>query len=178
MDTFPELLIITLPALVVAILAYLLIRQFLEKEVRRQELFIQQQLKHDLQKTMLPLRLQAYERLVLLLERISPATLLLRVSRSGMTAAQLHSALTLALRDEFDHNLSQQVYVSGKSWENLKNAREELIRMINSAATKLSADATGADLAEEIFTLDLQPGKQAYQIALDQLKEEFREFFS
>ena len=178
MNTFAEILKITLPALMVAILAYFLIRQFLEKDEKRQELFNQQQIKLDMQKTMLPLRLQAYERLVLLLERISPANLLIRVNRSGMTAAEFHSAITQALRDEFDHNLSQQVYVSGKAWENLKSAREELIRMINSAASKLSADATGADLATEIFTLDLQPGKQAYQIALDQLKEELREYFS
>jgi len=164
--------------LVVAILAYFLIRQFLEKEEKRKVLFNQQQLKLEIQKTMLPLRLQAYERLVLLLERISPANLMIRVNRTGMTAGQLHSALTQALRDEFDHNLSQQVYVSGKAWESLRSAREELLRMINSAASKLSAEATGADLAAEIFTLDLQPGKQAYQIALDQLKEEFREYFS
>lgn len=178
MNTFAEILKITLPALVVAILAYFLIRQFLQKDEKRQELLNQQQMKLDMQKTMLPLRLQAYERLVLLLERISPANLLIRVNRSGMTAADLHSALTQALRDEFDHNLSQQVYVSGKAWENLKSAREELIRMINSAASKLTEDATGADLASEIFTLDLQPGKQAYQVALDQLKAEFREYFS
>ena len=178
MNTLAEILKITLPALVVAILAYYLIRQFLEKEVNKQELLNQHQMKLDIQKTMLPLRLQAYERLVLLLERISPSNLLIRVNRPGMTASELHSALTQALRDEFDHNLSQQVYVSGKAWENLKNAREELIRMINSAASLLTADATGADLATEIFTLDLQPGKQAYQIALDQLKEEFREYFS
>lgn len=178
MDTFAEILKITLPALLVALLAYFLIRQFLDKDENRQELFNRQQLKLDMQKTMLPLRLQAYERLALLLERISPANLLIRVNLMGMTAEQLHSALTQVLRDEFDHNLSQQVYVSGKAWENLRNAREELIRMINSAASKLSADATGADLATEIFTIDLQPGKQAYQVALDQLKEEFREYFS
>lgn len=178
MDTFAEILKNTLPALLVALLAYFLIRQFLDKDEKQQELFNQQQLKLDMQKTMLPLRLQAYERLVLLLERISPANLLIRVNHSGMSAEQLHLELTQALRDEFDHNLSQQVYVSGKAWENLRNAREELIRMINSAASKLSADATGADLATEIFTIDLQPGKQAYQVALDQLKEEFREYFS
>lgn len=173
-----EILKLTIPALIVAMLAYLMVRQFLEKDEKWQALFNQHKMKLEIQKTMLPLRLQAYERLVLLLERISPAALLLRVNRPGMSAAELHSALTQALRDEFDHNLSQQVYVSGKAWENLRSAREELIRMINSAASRLSPDATGADLATEIFTLDLQPGKQAYQVALDQLNAEFREFFS
>jgi hypothetical protein len=177
MNTFAELLKIMLPALLVASLAYFLIRQFLEKEDKRQNQHNQLQAKLDMQKIMLPLRLQAYERLVLLLERISPANILIRVTHAGMTASELHTALTEALRDEFDHNLSQQVYVSGKAWGTLRNAREELIHMINSAASKLPADAMGADLASEIFALDLQPGKQAYQVAIDQLKDEFREYF-
>lgn len=174
MNTFAEILKYTLPSLVVAGLAYLLINQFLEKDERLH----QHHLKLDMQKTILPVRLQAYERLILLLERISPANLILRVSQPGMSAVQLQSALTQALREEFDHNLSQQVYISGKAWEDVKSAREELIRMINTAATALPPDATGADLATQVFTLSLQPGKQPLQFAIDQLKREFNENFS
>jgi len=174
MNTVAEILKYILPSLVVAGLAYFLIKQFLEKE----ELLHQHQRKLDIQKTILPVRLQAYERLILLLERISPASLILRVSQPGMSAVQLQSALTQALREEFDHNLSQQVYVSSRAWEDVKSAREELIRMINTAATALPADATGADLAAQVFTLSLQPGKQPLQFAIDQLKQEFNENFS
>jgi hypothetical protein len=174
MDTFAEILKYTLPSIVVAGLAYYLIKQFLEKDEHLQR----HQLKLDMQKTMLPVRLQAYERLILLLERISPANLILRVNQPGMSATQLQSALTQALREEFDHNLSQQVYVSTRAWEDVKSAREELISMINSAATALPADATGADLATQVFTLSLQPGKQHLQFAIDQLKQEFNQNFS
>ena len=174
MNTFAEILKYTLPSIVVAALAYLLIKQFIQKE----QLLNQQQQKPDMQKTILPIRLQAYERLILLLERISPASLILRVSQPGMSAAQLQSALTQALREEFDHNLSQQVYISAKAWEDVKSAREELIRTINTAATALPAGATGADLAAQIFTLSLQPGKQTLQFAIDELKQEFNEKFS
>lgn len=174
MNTFAEILKYILPSLVVAGLAYLLIRQFLEKDAK----FHQHQLKLDMQKTILPVRLQAYERLILLLERITPANLIIRVSQPGMTAAQLQTTLTQVLREEFDHNLSQQVYVSAKAWEDVKSAREELIRMINTAASAIPADATGADLATQIFTLSLQPGKQPLQFAIDQLKQEFNANFS
>jgi hypothetical protein len=174
MNTVAEILKYILPSLVVAGLAYFLIKQFLEKE----ELLHQHQRKLDIQKTILPVRLQAYERLILLMERISPASLILRVSQPGMSAAQLQSALTQALREEFDHNLSQQVYVSSRAWEDVKSAREELIRMINTSASALPADATGADLAAQVFTLSLQPGKQTLQFAIDQLKQEFNENFS
>jgi hypothetical protein len=174
MNTVAEILKYILPSLVVAGLAYFLIKQFLEKE----ELLHQHQRKLDIQKTILPVRLQAYERLILLMERISPASLILRVSQPGMSALQLQSALTQALREEFDHNLSQQVYVSSRAWEDVKSAREELIRMINTAATALPADATGADLAAQVFTMSLQPGKQPLQFAIDQLKQEFNENFS
>jgi len=174
MNTFVEVLKYTLPSIIVAGLAYFLIRQFIEKE----ELLHQHQRKLDMQKTILPVRLQAYERLILLLERISPASLILRVSQQGMSAVHLQSALIQALREEFDHNLSQQVYISAKAWEDVKSAREELIRTINTAATALPFDATGADLATQIFTLSLQSGKQPLQFAIDQLKQEFNENFS
>jgi hypothetical protein len=174
MNTFAEILKYILPSLVVAGLAYFLIRQFFEKDER----LYHHQLKLDMQKTILPVRLQAYERLILLLERISPANLLLRVSQPGMSAANLQTALTQSLREEFDHNLSQQVYISAKAWEDVKSAREELIRMINTAAAALPADATGADLATQVFMLSLQSGKQPLQFAIDQLKQEFNENFS
>jgi hypothetical protein len=174
MNTFAEILKYTLPSLIVAALAYFIIKQFIEKE---HELH-RQQSKLDMQKTILPVRLQAYERLILLLERISPASLILRVSQPGMTAVQLQSALTQALREEFDHNLSQQVYVSAKAWEDVKSAREELISIINTAASSLAPEATGADLAAQIFTLSLQPGKQSLHFAIDQLKQEFNAKFS
>jgi hypothetical protein len=174
MNMIVEILKFTLPSIVVAGLAYFIIEQFLEKE----KALHQHQLKLDMQKTILPVRLQAYERLILLLERISPANLILRVSEHGMSAAQLQSSLTQALREEFDHNLSQQVYVSAKAWEDVKSAREELIRMINTAASLLPEDATGADLAAEVLTLSLQSGKQPLQFAIDQLKQEFNANFS
>jgi len=95
----------------------------------------------------------------------------------GMTASQLQSALVLAVRSEFDHNLSQQLYVSTKAWEMVRNAREETIKRINTAAMKLSPDATSADLASLILIHDMDMEQSLVKGALDLLKSEARNNF-
>ena len=118
--------------------------------------------------------MQAYERLVLLLERIEPSGLLVRTNMPGMSALQFQSALIQAVRSEFDHNLSQQLYVSPKAWELVRNAREETIKRINTAAMKLKPEATSADLASAILIDDIDASQSAVKNALDQLKSEAR----
>ncbi len=124
METIAEILKYVLPSLVVLATAYYLLKLFLDKEAEKTEI----QMKSDLQKLSLPVRMQAYERLVLLLERIEPAGLLIRSNVPGMSAAQLQSELVQSIRSEFEHNLSQQLYVSTKVWEMVRNAREETTR--------------------------------------------------
>jgi hypothetical protein len=128
----------------------------------------------DVQKITLPVRMQAYERLVLLLERIEPAGLLVRTNLPGMNASQLQSALVQSVRSEFEHNLSQQLYVSSKAWEMVRNAREEAIKRINTAAMKLPGDATSADLASLILINDIDAEQSVVKGALDVLKAEAR----
>jgi len=125
----------------------------------------------------LPLRLQAYERLVLFLERIHPANLLLRISDPGMTALQLQSSLVRTIREEFEYNLSQQLYISGNSWELVKNAKEETIALINQADSGLQEDAPGADLVKKILDIVVAKGKLPVENALDGIKRELQGLF-
>ncbi|MFA5971144.1 MAG: hypothetical protein WC780_02235 [Lentimicrobiaceae bacterium] len=173
METLSELLKYTVPSLVVLAAAYLLLNLFLEKEADKTRM----QMRLDVQKISLPIRMQAYERLVLLLERIEPAGLLVRTSSPGMNAALLQSALIQAIRSEFEHNLSQQLYVSNKAWEMVRNAREETIKRINTAAMKLTPEATSADLASLILINDIDATQSAVKGALDLLKAEARNNF-
>jgi len=168
-----ELLKYTVPSLVVFAVAYYVLKLFLDKEAEK----TQMQMRLDVQKISMPVRLQAYERLVLLLERIEPAGLVIRTNMPGMTASQLQSALVLAVRSEFDHNLSQQLYVSTKAWEMVRNAREETIKRINTAAMKLSPEATSADLASLILIHDMDMEQSLVKGALDLLKSEARNNF-
>ncbi|HNW53862.1 MAG TPA: hypothetical protein PKN21_06305 [Bacteroidales bacterium] len=170
MQALSELLKYTVPALIVLAAAYYLLKMFLDKESEKTQL----QLRLDVQKISLPIRMQAYERLVLLLERIEPSGLLVRNNMPGMSALQFQSALIQAVRSEFDHNLSQQLYVSTKAWELVRIAREETIKRINAAASKLNAEATSADLASMILIDDIDATQSAVKNALDMLKSEAR----
>lgn len=173
MEALFELLKYTVPSLVVLATAYYLLKMFLDKETEKTQL----QMRLDVQKISLPVRMQAYERLVLLLERIEPAGLLVRTNMPGMNAAQLQSALIQTIRSEFEHNLSQQLYVSTKVWEMVRNAREETIKRINTSAMQLTPEATSTDLASLILINDIDAEHSAVKGALDLLKSEARNNF-
>lgn len=170
MQALFELLKYVVPSLVVLAASYFLLKMFLDKEAEKNQM----QLRLDMQKITIPVRMQAYERLALLLERIEPAGLLVRTNLPGMTALQLQSALVQSIRSEFEHNLSQQLYVSSRVWEMVRNAREETIKRINSAAIKLPPDATSTDLASLILINDIDSEQSVVKEALDLLKSEAR----
>lgn len=144
-----DLLKIILPAIIVAGAIFLLFRQFLEREQQRRLI----ELRLESGKTTLPLRLQAYERIVLLLERISPHNVLVRLSSAGQTVADYHRALQQEIRAEYEHNLSQQLYISPEAWELVKQAKENVLTMVNRAyqATPNQQQARGPELAKRIL---------------------------
>jgi len=101
----------------------------------------------------------------------------MRTNRSGMNALELQAAMLQALRDEFEHNLSQQLYVSPQAWEKVRNAREEMISLINTAAVKVQPDASAADFAQHVLSQSLEVDKLPVQHAIDFLKNEVRQNF-
>ena len=166
-----EILLYFLPALVVLLAVYMLIKKFLDNSYKLRLL----EAKRAIQKEVLPLRLNAYERICLLLERISPNNLLVRTNRSGMSARELQTELLAAIRAEYEHNLSQQVYVSQRSWDATKNAKEDIVRLINSAAASAGQDATSMQLSKIILEIMLKNETTPIQRALELIKAEARE---
>ncbi len=173
MDIVLEIIKYTLPALIVFLTAYVLIRAFIRNEEQRRN----REISESTQKTILPIRLQAYERLALLLERISPESLIMRTNQPGMTAKQLHTELLSSIRAEFEHNLSQQVYISNEAWEMIRTARGNVINMINTAADQLKDDATAIILSQKIFEQVVQLKSPPVQEALELLKKEIKQFY-
>jgi hypothetical protein len=173
METFLDILKYILPSLVVFATMIYLVKAFLKIEENKKAV----QLKIEAQKASLPVRMQAYERLVLLLERLQPAGQILRISLPGMNSASLHSALLQSIRDEYDHNLSQQLYVSSQAWELVKNSREEAIKLINTAGSMVSPDSTAADLARQILIQEIEESNAITGKAIEFLKKEARENF-
>ena len=170
MEDLLEILKYVLPSLVVFATAYFLLKLFLEKEQRAK--MMEKRMAGS--QIVTPIRLQANERVVLLLERISPGSLVMRVHRPDMTVLQLQTALVQAIRDEFEHNLSQQVYLSHQAWEYVKAAREETIKLINTAAANLDENATATDLSQAIFAESLNVNKLTINKAIDFVKKEIR----
>ena len=128
-------------------------------------------------KVVTPIRLQAYERMALYLERISPNSLILRTFRPGMDIKALQVAMTKNIRDEWEHNLSQQVYLSAESWNRIREAKEEMINLINGSAVKLSADADPTSLAGAIFE-SCAKSKIPTDEAIEFMKNEIQERFA
>ena len=127
--------------------------------------------------TVLPIRLQAYERLALLLERISPESIIMRVNKPGMTAKQLHTELLSSIRAEFDHNMSQQVYISNEAWEGILTARGKVIHLINTASDQVKDEATALTLSQQIFEMTMELKTQPTREAMQFLKKEMEQFF-
>lgn len=148
-----EIVKITVPALIVFLTIYFLIKEFLQKQLQLQNLEYRQRQ----QSTSLPIRLQAYERLSLLIERISIPNLLFRLRAQNSTSGALRVALLLAIQQEFEHNVTQRVYVSDKLWTILRAARQDTENIINGIAEKIDPKAPAEELAGTLLNyLDMQ----------------------
>jgi hypothetical protein len=169
MDILLNALQYTLPSIVAVGAAILVVKAFIDKE--------SQVLKHEYvlknQKTITPIRLQAYERIIMLLERISPVSLISRVQEPGMTAKQLQLNLLQQIRAEFDHNISQQIYITDETWEMVKSSKENLTKLINVATKELSQEASAFDLSSSILNVYLKVENPPIEVAIKKIKEEF-----
>jgi hypothetical protein len=105
------------------------------------------------------LKLQAYERLILLADRIAIPNLVSRSSQPGFTAREMQSLLTQTLRQEFDHNITQQIYVTPEAWDAIRNLKEQNLLIINQIASFLPAEASGQDLCKGLLELVMQNPK-------------------
>ena len=128
-------------------------------------------------KVVTPIRLQAYERMALYLERISPNSLILSTFRPGMDIKALQTAMKKRIRDEWEHNLSQQVYLTTESWNRIREAKEEMINLINGSAVKLADDADPTSLAGAIFE-SVAKSKIPTDEAIEFMKNEIQERFA
>ena len=168
MEAISDILKITIPGLLVLLTAWLMIRNLLknDQDKRKQELILQNS------RTVTPIKLQAYERIVLFLERISLESMLVRISTPSMSASQLHSALLTTIRSEFEHNLSQQIYMSPQAWEVVRNARSNMIKIINGEFEKMPETATGMDFSRKLLESVMSLEKEPTKAAIDYIKGE------
>lgn len=161
------------PSVLVFITAYMLIKSFITKEHKLKLI----ETKMMMQRELLPLRLQAYERLALYLERISPNVMLINQHVPGMTVVEFQQKLLETVRTEFEHNFSQQIYVSAAAWTITRHAKEEVARLINSAASVLDGEAPSYLLSKKVFDNMLENEDFPTHRALNAVKTEVAQLF-
>ena len=164
---------ILLPAAAVLYGMYLVVKSFAHQELSK----LSMDLRNKNREVTLPIRLQAYERLCLFLERITPNNLVLRLNDSKYSAKQFQQVLLKEVREEYNHNLSQQVYVSDHSWNLTKKAMEEVIALINQSASGMTDDAKSVDLAKRVFERVMEHNADPTTGALTEIKNEARKLF-
>lgn len=173
MELFLEIIKYTLPALIVFFTTFVFLRTWTRNEERRRDHDKSMVMKDDV----LPVRLQAYERIILFLERISPESILVRLNRSGMTATQLQNELMSTIRHEYEHNISQQTYISSEAWQRVQMARNQIVKLITDSASELKEGASGSTLGklvlEKVMELKVPPS----QAAIEYLKQEVQDLF-
>ncbi len=173
MESIIELFKISIPAILVLYASFQTFKMYMNKEYKLKLL----EHKVNNAETSYPLRLQAYERMVLFLERISPSNLVPRINSNNLTVSDLRHILLNEIKTEYNHNITQQIYMSDEAWNLVKNAMEELIVIINSAAKDLDPDETSMALAKRIFEEYLKYENDPLIMAISLLKGEVRETF-
>ncbi|MEN0005522.1 MAG: hypothetical protein AAF798_15335 [Bacteroidota bacterium] len=168
LSTILEILKLTIPGLIVFLTVYYSLRQFLNNQYQLRLL----ELKQGQQSTSTPLKFQAYERLSLFCERISIPNLLLRVRQDSMNATQLRIALLFAIQQEFEHNITQQVYVTDQLWQIIKIARDDAVNMVAIAAEQVDGKAPSTDLSTALMQIIAQREVVGIDTALQAIKKE------
>ncbi|MDI1317473.1 hypothetical protein [Flavobacterium sp.] len=168
-DKLVEVLLYAVPSLITGGVAYYLFDSYFKDQQNTRRWLLQK----DNQKEALPLRLQAYERLALLLERINPAKLLVRVAPINDDKVAYQNLLIQHIEQEYEHNITQQVYVTDDLWTMLLTAKNTIIQNIRK--TTLDASVTNADQLREKILSNLLDGQSASSLALSFLKSEVSE---
>jgi len=170
---FLEIIKFTLAGVGTVYIAFYLVKPYLDKAEKIQLV----ELKKNIASQTLSLRFQAYERLVLLIERINPANMLLRLHGTSYSAHELHSLVVTEIREEFQHNVSQQIYVSDRAWNVVKRVKDDTISVVTNAIKALPDTATGLELSKTVLAHLASLQDNPYDIATQMLRSDLEELF-
>jgi hypothetical protein len=173
MEILLQLALVILPAGGIFLTVSLFLKRQGEKEVRH----LQIELRKERQNFFLPSRVESYQRAVLFLERIHPNSLVMRLHNPASSAKMFQADLLKAIREEYDHNVAQQIFISLQGWKMVKDSKEETIKIINLAGNQMEPFATSTEFASKIFELVGEVGILPTEIAVEFLKKELQELF-
>ena len=167
-DVLIHLIYFTIPALLVFGITYFLMQKMMTEQQKLRIL----ELKKQQNEQITPIRLQAYERLTLFLDRTSLDNLVLKLSKRGQSANQLRHELMQTVQSEYNHNISQQIYVSNEAWEMITAVKEQVLNTVENCYAQCDDTESGPGLGKKILT-KLMDGKTiSTQRAIQLLKKE------
>jgi hypothetical protein len=151
--------------------------QFVKSDVQRFFDLKTSELNKESRASLLPLRLQAHERLIIFVERINPANLLVRLHQQGIGIKELQNLIVNDVKSEFQHNIAQQLYVSPTSWNVIRKLKDDTVAMINNAVQGLPDTATGVDLSKKVLQHMATISENPYDLTIDHLKKDIQGLF-
>jgi hypothetical protein len=173
MEAITEILKYTMPLLIVGGSVLLVIRMFFNRELKHAARLRTT----ETAGTTLPLRLQACERIILFLERSEPSHLVSRLLNPQASARELRQECIASVREEFEHNFTQQLYISDKAWEAVKVAKESVIHLVNIAYGEMAEKAIAGELAQRILQMENKEASRNIAIAISEVKKNVQELF-
>ena len=168
METFLEILKITLPAITVFLTVWFILKEFFNGQLQQKNL----ELRQNAANTAVPLKLQAYERLILYCERIFLPNLVLRLRDDKMTNADLRLALLITIQQEYEYNITQQLYTTAQLWEIIKLSRDNTLNIINLAYEKVNPKDNSQELINVLLEIAPQQEASGLQMAIQATKQE------
>ena len=170
-DKLLEIAAYTLPALITGAVAFGLLHKFFRNEENKRKF----ELLRENQQQGLPIRLQAYERVVLFLERINPINLMMRVEPNGLDAPNYATFLIHNIQTEYEHNIAQQIYVTQDCWEIIMKAKNSIITQIRQ--TSINGEVKTGDELRTFLLTELTQTESASAVAISFVKEELKRVF-
>ncbi|HLT33224.1 MAG TPA: hypothetical protein VKZ98_05485 [Aquaticitalea sp.] len=161
-----DLFFFAVPALITGLIAYYFFKEHTKNEDGRRRYLLHK----DMQVNAMPLRLQAYERMAIFLERITPAKLLIRVSPTSSNKEDYESLIIASIEQEFEHNLSQQIYISDECWNIITAAKNATIQLIRKASLLEKTDT--ANKLREVILTEMMEKRAPSDAALSFIKQE------
>lgn len=166
-----EIATYTLPAIITGGVAFGLLHKFFKNEENKRKF----ELLRENQRLGLPIRLQAYERIVLFLERINPINLMMRVEPNGLDPQSYATLLVHTIQTEYEHNIAQQIYFTQESWEIILKAKNSIITQIRRFSIEGEV-ASGEELRTKLLQ-ELTQTQSASAVAISFIKEELKRVF-
>lgn len=159
------------PLIIVFLFVYYMLKSFFDQFEKQRK----QETRMKFSEETLPIRLQAYERVTLFLERMKPELMIMRLAQPNMNTVDLQQAILENIRSEYEHNLSQQIYLSSEAWAHVIAARQSMIQLVSTSASNEKPDAPymeyATSLLEEYGSINDDPTSLAIKFLQEEVKE-------